>query len=169
MIKKIELNVSQLVSVLIISSAFCTALQAQVRQPINWHFTSVPIGDKKAKLIFTANLEDGWHIYSQFLEEGGPLPTSFTFIPDGSYSLRGKVKEESTPFISIDNVFMTEVVWFNNTAVFTQEVILYAPITKVKGNIEFMGCNNFMCLPPNEVEFSVEVKAAKQGKNNKGK
>lgn len=127
------------------------------------------LNENEARLVFTCNLEDGWHIYSQFMEEGGPLPTNFTFVPDPSYSLIGKVEEESTPIKEYDNVFMMPIVWFKDTVIFSQRVQLKAPAARVKGKIEFMGCNSFMCLPPNEIDFSIEVKAAPGEKNTKGK
>ena len=146
-----------------------TGIQAQQHQPIKWHVTAVSMSDRVAKLIFTANLEDGWHIYSQFIDEGGPLPTTFTFIPDHSYSLKGKVKEESTPVKQFDAVFLMNIAWYEDTVVFSQEVKLNGPTTTIKGKVEFMGCNNFMCLLPDEEGFSVEVKEAREKKNNKGK
>ena len=148
--------------------AFVVA-EAQNRQPIKWQFLAVATGEHEAKLIFTASLDEGWHIYSQFLEQGGPLPTTFKFIPDKDYLLKGKVKEESAPVKSYDDIFMMEIVWYNNTAVFSQEVKLWAPVTTIRGTIEFMGCTHDMCLPPDEIGFSMEVKASDAVKNNKGK
>lgn len=143
--------------------------QSQDVQPIRWDVISIPIKAGEAKVVFTASLEDGWHVYSQFLEQGGPMPTMFTFVPDPSYELVGNVTEESTPVKSFDNVFMMEIVWFKKTAVFSQVVKLKSPHAKISGKIEYMGCNDFMCLPPNEKSFSVEVRAASNDKPPKGK
>src|SRR5687768_10766552 len=73
---------------------------AQVRQPAKWHFSAVPRGGSEASLMFTASLEEGWHIYSQFIGKDGPLPTTVTFIHSDDYALIGKVREESTPIKS---------------------------------------------------------------------
>lgn len=93
--------------------------QSREFQPIKWSFTTLPLDKGEARLIFTCNLEDGWHVFSQFMEEGGPLPTSFTFVPDRSYSLEGKVEEESTPTKEYDSVFLMPIVWYNGTAIFS--------------------------------------------------
>jgi DsbC/DsbD-like thiol-disulfide interchange protein len=132
--------------------------QGQQRLPVKWNFTAIPTGDKEARLVFTANLDEGWHIYSQFLEEGGPLPTTFTFTPGSNYTLKGKVKEESTPVKSYDDVFMMDIVWYKNTVVFSQEVSLRAPAATIRGRVEFMACRDDLCLPPDEIEFALEVK-----------
>lgn len=141
---------------------------AQKTDPIKWHFSAVQVGDKKAKLILTANLAEGWHVYSQFMDDGGPMPTAFTFLPSDKYSLEGKVTEESTPIKKYDSVFMMGIVCYKNTVVFSQLVELNVPATTIKGKVAFMCCTNFTCLPPEEIEFTVEVKAEKR-ENNKGK
>jgi hypothetical protein len=136
---------------------------------MKWDFSAIRLNDHEARLVFTCNLDDGWHIYSQFLEEGGPLPTTFTFVPDPSYALIGKVNEESTPIKEYDSVFMMPIVWYENTVVFSQKVKMNISGSTVKGKIEFMGCNSVMCLPPDEIRFSVEVKSAPGDKSIKGK
>lgn len=154
-------------SIVLVCYSFGVA-QSSVSTPLRWSFSAVALNDKEAKIIFTCALDEGWHIYSQFIEEGGPLPTTFTFVPDASYSLDGKVNEESTAVEEFDAVFQMPIVWYKNTAVFTQIVKLNAPVTIVKGKIAFMGCNTFMCLPPDEVSFSVEVRSATKNKKFKG-
>lgn len=142
--------------------------QSREFQPIKWTFTTLPLDKGEAKLIFTCNLEDGWHVFSQFMEEGGPLPTSFRFVADRSYSLEGKVVEESKPTKEYDSVFLMPIVWYKGTAIFSQRVKLHNPVATVKGSVAFMSCNGAMCLPPEEIDFSVEVKGTGQ-KNSKRK
>lgn len=144
----------------LIHCVFAHAGYSQINQPIKWQFSARPLSSTEAEIAFTANLDDGWHIYSQHLEEGGPLPTSFSFTPaDGEYTRVGDVKEESTPVKSYDNTFMMDIVWFAKTAVFTQKVKLKSSTATVKGKIEFMVCTEEMCLPPDVIPFTVVVKA----------
>jgi len=150
----------------VLSEAFVS--EAQMHQPVKWHFTAVPVSESEASLIFTATLEEGWHVYSQFIEEGGPLPTTFTFEPSNDYSLVGIVKEESTPVKSYDKTFMMEIVWFSHTAIFTQKVKLRVPAATVKGSVEFMACTDEICLLPSKVNFNLEVKPEKSEKKNSG-
>jgi|ADGO01.1.fsa_nt_gi hypothetical protein len=69
---------------------------AQVHDPVRWDFKVESVSGTEATLAFTAILDDGWHIYSQFMEDGGPLPTSFTFEPSEKYTLVGEVEEEGS-------------------------------------------------------------------------
>jgi hypothetical protein len=144
---------------LLLAVYVAAAVRAQVPGPVRWHFATAPINDNEAKLIFTADLEEGWHLYSQYMEEDGPLPTAFSFNPDAGYTLIGKVNEESTPVKHYDDTFMMEIAWFDRTAVFSQHIRSLTQSTVVKGKIEFMACNNEMCLPPDEVTFIIHVKS----------
>jgi DsbC/DsbD-like thiol-disulfide interchange protein len=148
--------------VLIITSA-----QAQIHKPVKWHFSSIPISNKEFQLVFTANLEDGWHIYSQHVGERGPLPTTFTLEQNGNYELIKNVNEESTRIKSYDKTFLKNIVWFEKVAVFTQTVRLLAPATTIKGKVEFMACREELCLPPDDVAFSFEVRTPADQKKDK--
>lgn len=146
-----------------------THVKAQrVNQPVQWFFTTVSVSDKKAKLIFTANLADEWHIYPQFTQSQGPMPTVFTFLPDGNYSLNGKMKESGAPVKKYDNVFMMEVVRYDKTVVFSQDIDLQSPVAVIRGKIAFMSCTYSYCRPPEEIEFTMQVKA-KDEMNIRGK
>lgn len=144
-------------------------IAAQVHKPVKWHFSTIPVNNSEVKLVFTANLEDGWHIYSQHLEEGGPLPTTFRLESSKEYEIVKNVREESTPVKSYDKTFMMDIVWFEKTAVFTQIVRLLVPVTTIKGKVEFMACREELCLPPDDIEFSVEVKTSGNPGKNKSK
>lgn len=163
-------KVASIVSIIVL---YClsgsTIANAQFdHSPVKWQFTAIPTSPKKATLVFTATLDEGWHIYSQFIEPGGPLPTTFTFLPDNRYSLKGKVKEDGKPIKSYDSTFEMKIVWYSNMVTFSQEVMLEAAITTIKGTIEFMSCTDETCLPPKEVPFSLEVNTVEE-KKHKGK
>ena len=66
---------------LAITFMFCgTFLFAQiVSNPVDWTATAKKIGDKTYEIHLTADIKDGWHIYSQTTAAGGPIPTSITF------------------------------------------------------------------------------------------
>lgn len=139
---------------------------AQVHTPIKWQISTNQVSDSQAQLIFTAILDDGWHIYSQAIEEGGPLPTTFSFEPSDTYSRVGKVEEFGTPVKSYDNTFMMDITWFAQTVVFKQKVDLHEAAVTIKGKIEFMVCTDEMCLPPETKTFSLEIRAINPRKND---
>jgi len=136
---------------------FATSAVAQPTEAVKWQFEVAPKSDMEVEVRITATMDEGWHIYSQLTEEGGPKPTTFTFSPSESYELIGKVKEESTPIEKLDPTFMMPVWWFDNTAVFSQRLKLHTTTAAVNVKIEFMACTDYECLLPEEVPFEIPV------------
>src|SRR5688572_8277780 len=138
-------------SVLILFSIFS---HAQILQPVKWNFTKEMKGTDQVELIFTANIDKGWHLYSQFIPDGGPIKTSFTFEPNESYQLIGNVAE-GTPVEYYDKSFDMQLKYFGEKAVFRQKIkILKNESFTIKGGVEFMVCDDEKCLPPELVEYS---------------
>lgn len=131
----------------------------QTALPIKWQISSISVSDSEVQLIFTASLKEGWHIYSQSIGEGGPLPTTFSFTSSEIYSRIGVVEEFGTPVKVYDSTFMMDITWFSDIIVFKQKIALHQPSAIVNGKIEFMVCTDETCLPPNTQSFSLAVKA----------
>lgn len=129
---------------------------AQIENPVKWSFSAKNLNQDKVEISIRADIQPGWHVYSQFIEEGGPIPTSFTFNPSGDYSLIGKVTESPKAISSFDNNFKMNIAWHEKQVIFKQ-VIKVNKATSVTGSLEFMVCNDQKCLPPEEVEFNIPV------------
>ncbi|WP_257670182.1 protein-disulfide reductase DsbD N-terminal domain-containing protein [Parapedobacter tibetensis] len=130
---------------------------AQILEPVKWQFGAKKINDKEAVIFMKATIDNGWHIYSQNIEEGGPIKTSITFNPSGDFTLVGKPAEPK-PKTKHEEVFGMDVAYFDKEVVFQQKISLKKGATTVKGAVEFMACDANQCLPPDEVEFTVAVK-----------
>jgi len=114
-------------------------------------------------LQFKATIDEGWHLYSQFIEEDGPVPTEFTFTTEGGYSLVG-IPKEGVPIEEFDPNFDMILKYFGHEAIFTQIVqVSSAEDFSLDGNVYFMVCDEAQCLPPEEVEFSFEIKGVDWG------
>ena len=132
---------------------------AKIYDPVKWSFSSEKLNDKEYNLIITAKIEKGWHVYSQFIKEGGPIPTSFKFKPSSDYKLVDKVTESPKAVTAFDKNFNMQIAWHKDQVVFKQKVSLLVPKTSIAGTLEFMVCNNERCLPPAEVEFTIAIQA----------
>jgi DsbC/DsbD-like thiol-disulfide interchange protein len=135
-----------------------TATQAQILHPVSWSYGAKRLNAKEAVIFLKANIEDGWHIYSQKVGDGGPVKTSFTFTADKSYKLNGPTVEPS-PITRFEKTFNMQVSYFEHGVIFQQKIKLtnVGPLT-VKGSLEYMTCNDKQCLPPEDVMFSITVK-----------
>ena len=130
---------------------------AQILKGIDkWEIKSVTKG-KDATIRIKADVIPGWHLYSQHIASGGPIPTTFTFKPSKNYKLSGKTTEPAGEEYD-DPQFDMKIKFFNEDVDFQQRItILTDKEFILKGNVEFMVCNDKQCLPPDLYEFEVKV------------
>jgi len=143
--------------VLIAFAFFSLTVSAQIKTPVKWAYAAKKLNDNEAILLIKATIEKGWHIYSQNIKPGGPIPTSLTLAKSTDYSPVGTTSEPKG-ISHFEKVFDMDVVYFENEVVFQQKVKLNKATTNVKGTIEFMVCNDKECLPPDEVNFNIPIK-----------
>ena len=129
----------------------------QIIKPVKWAYAAKRISKTEAVVVFKATIDNGWHIYSQYVKDGGPVATRFEFAPSKAYSPVGKTSEPK-PVTKFEKAFEMDVSYFEKSVVFQQKVKLNAAQAVVKGKLEYMVCNDRQCLPPDEVEFSIAVK-----------
>ena len=108
-----------------------------------------------------ANLEEGWHLYSQEEadpEEIGPIPTEFSYnaTPETFVLVRETIEPDGIK--KYDNQFDMEIKYFEEEVVFFQKIKRVAPnLKEVKAEVFFMICDNERCLPPETVEFDIKL------------
>ncbi|HVW14403.1 MAG TPA: protein-disulfide reductase DsbD domain-containing protein [Mucilaginibacter sp.] len=130
---------------------------AQIEHPVKWSYAAKRLGNDEVVVFLRATIQDGWHIYSQNVKDGGPIKTSFTFAPSKEYMLVGKTAEPA-PKTKYEDAFSMNVSYFENTVTFQQKIKLKSPkVTAVKGQLEYMTCNNKKCLPPEDVDFDIPL------------
>ena len=122
---------------------------------IQWRFSSIEQSGSEWKLLFTAVVDRGWHLYSQSIEEGGPMPTTILFDESKDYKLVGKPGERGDLKKAYDSTFMMEVAWYEGQVVFSQRVKVRSK-TKIKGEITYSVCSQETCIP-GEMRFSIDV------------
>ena len=131
--------------------------KSQILKPVTWSYAFKKTSATEAVVYIKASIENGWHIYSQNIKEGGPIKTSFTFAKSPAYTLNGATTEPK-PITNFEKTFDMNVSYFENTAVFAQKIKLKGKTATVKGTLEYMTCDDHQCLPPEEVAFSIAIK-----------
>ena len=82
---------------IILSFLLITTSFSQVKNPVKWQTSVEKISETEFNLISNATIENGWHVYSQFTPDNGPLPLVLTFKNQkGNFELVGKAVE--TPY-----------------------------------------------------------------------
>jgi hypothetical protein len=133
----------------------------QASEPVMWHFSVERVSNHEALIVATARLATGWYLYSQFLADGGPMPTSFTFEQSNDFVLAGRTEEKGKPVVYHDTIYEMKITKYAKTVSFFQQITLVQPPTVVKGSVAYMTCNDQVCIPGN-YEFSISTKSLKQ-------
>lgn len=119
---------------------------SQILEPVKWTASYEKISEKEYDMVFTADIDDTWHLYSQNIPKNGPLPTVFIFENHSNYSLTGNMSEPKGN-TNYDSTFEMDIKYFENKAVFKQRIKLKAnTVFKIIGNIEYMTCNSEKCI-----------------------
>ncbi|WP_335974221.1 protein-disulfide reductase DsbD family protein [Gaetbulibacter jejuensis] len=144
------------------------ASQAQILEPVKWSTSVEKISDTEYNLVSIATIDKGWHLYSQNVPDDGPIPTTFTYAEDG-FQLLENTKEEEGHTVD-DPVFEMKIKFFENKAEFKQRIkVLNSELSIVKGEVEFMVCDDARCLPPSYVDLEFNLSNSESVSSNSGK
>jgi thiol:disulfide interchange protein DsbD len=154
--KRLKMKKWLLALAVVLCSAGATIAQ-QSLHPIKWSYEVKQTAANEYDLIFTATIEKTWHLYSQHIKRGGPVPTSFTFDKNDDYTRVDSVQEKSEGEKIHDPNFDMDIIYFANKAVFVQHIKTKKPLSKVTGKLEYMCCDNEKCLPPEELPFTFKL------------
>ncbi len=121
-------------------------LQAQFEEPVVWKSKVEQLAEDRYQLIFEAGIAPNWHLYSQFSDPEGAIPTEFVFDQTDSFKLVGNVTE-SESVVDYDQVFEMDLTYFNNSAVFQQQIqVLDDRLTQIKVEINYQACDDELCI-----------------------
>ena len=137
-----------------------SSLLAQSNKQVQWSFSSKKIADKTFELHMTATIGSNYHMYAQDAGVEGPLPTTIKFTHNPLAVMDGKIKEVGKLIKKKEEVWGAGgiVQFYEKTVDFVQVVKLKGNIkANIAGSVEFMVCNESMCLPPSTVEFKVNL------------
>jgi len=135
---------------LLLASLF---VQAQILDPVSFSTEFNKVSDDVAEIVFTAQIDPGWHIYSTELGDGGPISASFNVDRMTGAHVDGKLLPVGNEQAVFDKLFDMEVRYFEKTAKFVQRVRLEGGAYRLEGYLEYAACNDQNCLPPSEVPF----------------
>ena len=161
--------------ILVILLFFSTILPsyAQMQDPVHFRSELKKTSDSEAKLIFSATIDAGWHVYSTNLPSGGPISATFHADKMEGAETVGKLKARGQEHKQFDKLFDMEVRFFEKNVTFVQKIKFTKPQYDIDCYVEYGACNDEMCMPPLSAELkakgTIEVKAddaQKEAKND---
>ena len=134
-------------------------LIGQALQPVTWSFSKEKVNEEEFDLIFTAEIDKGWNVYSQFIDEGGPFPTTITYETDGVEKV-GESAEDGYRKEGMDRIFEMNVIKFlSGKPYIIKQRVKKAGLDQISGYLTYMCCDDEKCLPPTDVEFTFDLTA----------
>ena len=129
---------------------------AQILDPVKWKSKTEKISETEFNLVLEGTIDNGWHVYSQFTPDGGPIPLELKFAESaGNYELVGKTKESKTRK-EYNSIFEVDEIFFEKKVVLTQKVkIVNSKTRSIKLKIDYQACKE-VCINLNK-DFQFEI------------
>ncbi len=152
----------------LLSGSLVSAFFPRQENPIKWTLALEPakqtfkVGDKFT-IQLTAQIDEGWHLYSLEEVPNGPRPTRITLTAEQPFELSGEI-EQPVPIIKYDENFGVETQYYEESATFSLPLKITSTAKPGQTNLtvqtRYQVCNERMCLPPKtvKVEAVIEIK-----------
>jgi len=138
---------------------------AQILQPVKWTSKVEKKSDTEFVLVFSATIDEDWHMYSQFSDENGAIPMLITFNNQKkNFELVGKAKESKTEQAFNDVFGVTETFW-SHKAEIRQTIKLLPTSNKVaQVTFDYQVCKQSCIQGTNLFEFDLTTLKSKEVK-----
>ena len=131
------------------------SLTAMAQQnPVHFSVQQKQVSPTEVEVIFTAKIDQGWHVYSTNLPADGPTSASLHVDKAEGLTPVGKLTTRGKELNVYDKTFEMKLRYFENSVGFVQRYKITAKTYSIKGYLEYGACNDEMCLPPTQVEFN---------------
>ena len=128
--------------------ACCNVAFAQMLEPVKWTQELKMVSDTEAELTFSATIEEGWHLYTTDVPEGGPLPATVRFDVLEGAELVGELTNVGEIHTEYDAMFEMDLPSFSHNGQFVQRLKFADPENyKIEGLLEGQACCEGACMP----------------------
>jgi thiol:disulfide interchange protein DsbD len=132
------------------------AVQGQMVNPVHFSSQLNKLKGNEGEIVFSATINDGWHVYSTDLGSGGPISATFNVEKMEGVEAVGKLQPRGNVIKQYDKMFDMELRFFEKKAQFVQKVRFTKSHYVIDCFLEYGACNDEMCMPPTEVPFKEE-------------
>lgn len=140
----------------------------ETKTPVEWEGSVNQLSDEEYELIFNAEIEDEWHVYSQHTPQesesgSAPIPLFFEYLEtENSYSIDGETIENSETKTSYSEIFGVDEIYFEKNATFTQPITLInKEVDLIKVQLFYQVCKEVCINEEYYFVFNLKDKSAK--------
>ena len=152
---------------LFLSVLLAVAAHAQMMDPVHFSSELKMLSGDQAEIIFSATIDDGWHVYSTDLGNDGPISATFNKVKMEGAETVGKLQPRGNEVKQFDKMFDMELRFFEKKATFVQKIRFTEPEYDIDCYLEYGTCSDEMCLPPSEVSLKQKGKSPVKEENKK--
>ena len=134
-------------------------MQAQIMDPVHFSSQLKMLSGDEAEILFSATIENGWHVYSTDLGNDGPISATFNKVKMEGVETIGKLQPRGNEIKQFDKLFDMELRYFEKNVTFAQKIRFVKPEYDIDCFLEYGACNDEMCLPPSEVSLKEKGKS----------
>ncbi len=134
-------------------AVFALGASAQMQNPVHVSVQQKQVSPTEVDIIFTAKIDNGWHVYSTGLPSGGPISATITTEKAEGAQAVGKLQAKGKEISNYDKLFEMKLRYFEGAVTFVQKYKITGKTYRIKGYLEYGACNDQNCLPPTQVEF----------------
>ena len=141
--------------------------QGQMVNPVHFSSQLKKLKGNEGEIVFSATVDDGWHVYSTDMGNDGPISATFNVVKMEGAEPVGKLTPRGNIIKQYDKMFGMELRFFEKKAQFVQKIRFTKPQYVIDCYLEYGACNDEMCLPPTEVAFKEEGEAKEAAEKGK--
>jgi thiol:disulfide interchange protein DsbD len=134
------------------------SIAQMIEDPTSWKYEVKKKSATEYQLIFHLTLKQGFHIWS--LHPGGDgyeISPSFTIDKNDKVTAVGTPTESGKAVTTTMDGIDGKITYLNGKIDYVQNVTVKGP-TKITGKHQYQVCNDKMCLPPKDKNFSFDIK-----------
>jgi thiol:disulfide interchange protein len=130
-------------------------LTAQIADPVTWKADIRKADEHSVIIALEATLEKNWHIYSQFIPDGGPVKTTIGLSDESLAPLSWF--EDGSAIHSYDSAFQLALTYYSRKVRFLSTVSLSSFTDSLYATVVYMVCDEEACLPPEEKVIPLRI------------
>lgn len=153
------MNSKRLLVVFAAVIAYVMAVTAQIVDPVKWTVEVKADDATSGSIVWTADIEQGYHIYGMRQVKDGPVATSFTVQPVDGLQLDGDVTPSKAATEYTDRMFDLNLQQWSGTVQFSQRYTLDPGVRDltVQTQVRYMACRDNSCTAPKTVDLSCVI------------
>ena len=151
-------------SVLALLAMFSMFVSAQMQDPVHFKVEQKQTSPSEVSVIFSATIDDGWHVYSTGMPSDGPQSAVFTAEKSEGATPVGSLKPVGKEVKQMDEMFGMELRFFEKSVKFVQKYKITGKTYKISGYLTYGACCDGMCMPPTNVDFDFTGKGPADAK-----